>query len=530
MPHDSDPAFDLGKTRILYLSRGPLDLGICIVQQLLRDRDNVDVIVLASRSRARRFRRAGCKAAYVTGRQLGERAFGGELLARYDPDLLIVHGKIEPAVTEIIGSAAGPGMMPTVLLLEKWPKADDLARTALLQVARLLYFGRSDSPSDRPPPGRDFVQMLSAPLQIQSDRAVDDIVSVVDEQPPLSSFAHRIVVRFDESLAFGPATWRRGLLVTLEELGADSTTLQRFESLMLRPLVTSVSPLRLQALIRRGKQRNPSYKPPNFFSYFIGGVATSFDDAFGLAASLRSHPFVGWAYVDPERASPAYPDPGNVTPGDPNENQYYAIQGHLGAKGINVEAVWPRLGGPCGGGSGFLGADGAGEHLGIVEQDWASNHEDLKDPRPGHQRLTRIYGAHDSSASDEIKHGTRTLGVVCAMDNDAGCIGIVPNIQEVKLAGGGTADFHNAIVKAIDELAANDVLLIEIEANHTHPTNGTVTSRVPVETGEADFLEIEMASANDIVVIEPAGTRSPQPEQLFHRTQRPAVLARHQLW
>jgi hypothetical protein len=500
MPEGRSTNSDSKRLLVLYatdVGSRRLDRDIDIVKRLTADRPGLEVLALSSRGQRSAFRRAGCRTIDFPNQRKSDPDFARALVEEHEPDLLVVRGRAGAALTSVMGPYPGGSTVPAILLMEKWPRAGDPLRESLEKASRILFFGSANPSKRRPYPSRGFIR-----AQDDTQSIADEISSTLDDRRPLARFAHRIIVKFTERLNFTPETWRRGVMTSLAEAGAPAQDIAALEELLLRPLITSVSPLRLQAPIQRARKLDPAYSPPNFFSYFVGALPSQFGDPYEFARQLSRLPSVDRAYVDPEASGPSAP--GNVTPGDGNEQPQYAHQGYLGPQGINVEAVWPRLGGAGAGGSGYLGADGQGQTFGLVERDWGPSHVDLDDVSPGYSRLTRINGSNDVYDEPQY-HGTRTLGVVCAMDNTVGCIGVAPHIDAGQLSGVFGSDRRNAIIAAVSSLSFGDVLLIELELrNYLDPSTGIIWDKVPVELAEADNLVVELAAVSQ-VVIEPAG-------------------------
>jgi serine protease len=129
-----------------------------------------------------------------------------------------------------------------------------------------------------------------------------------------------------------------------------------------------------------------------------------------------------------------------------------------------------------------------------LEQGWTLNHEDL----------TAHGGAllFGTLVNASRPHGTAVLGEVCAVDNTLGCVGIVPAVASVDVVShsGALANVPNAILAAITNLSFGDALLLEVQT--------TAPFGFPVETINASFDAIRLATALGIVVVEAGGNGS----------------------
>lgn len=170
-------------------------------------------------------------------------------------------------------------------------------------------------------------------------------------------------------------------------------------------------------------------------------------------------------------------------------NPYFKDQGFLNAapQGIGVRDAWGRIGGK-----------GGEVRVIDLEAGWILAHQDLPKPQ-------LLYGddgvAHGYVSGD---HGAAAMGVIGALNNQIGVIGVAPealvlnavsHYDAAKNAGMHVAD---AIGAALQHLQAGDVLLLEVQRTQ----DGKV---LPTEIDSADFHAIRLASAHGIIVIEAAG-------------------------
>lgn len=174
------------------------------------------------------------------------------------------------------------------------------------------------------------------------------------------------------------------------------------------------------------------------------------------------------------------------------KNTHYAEQLYWDAapKGINAKWLWEEY-----------NTEGQGVGFIDLEQGWELPHIDLSAVTPN---LIVNSNAHGINGYRGI-HGTNTLGVVTAADNNLGVVGIAPSVNYIKLAShynsmGTTGHVANAIGKVLEEfydgnIKKGDVLLIEVQRG----------DKYPVEVDDADFCAIQCACDLGIIVIEAAG-------------------------
>jgi hypothetical protein len=168
----------------------------------------------------------------------------------------------------------------------------------------------------------------------------------------------------------------------------------------------------------------------------------------------------------------------SIRPDDPLSQD----QGYLQAAPAEIDAIfaWTQV-------------DDSGASLVDPEQGWTLDHEDLP-PNIG------VIGTRVPFDGWPV-HGTAVLGIVAAVDNALGCIGIAPNAT-LRVVSQWFPLFNTpvAIFIAASNMKAGDVLLIETTA----PPDA-VFSAPPAEALPANFAVIQGATAAGITVLEPAG-------------------------
>lgn len=248
---------------------------------------------------------------------------------------------------------------------------------------------------------------------------------------------------------------------------------KEFGNFSLKPLLSPGQLKLSEKLATRAIKQNKGYRPANFRSFYT----IDFKNHKDLVAPVKS--LFRWESVQTAYIDKAGPDPLVDASDDPRAPN----QGYLdpAPDGIDAEYAW-----------GFTGGDGEGQRFIDLERGWTLNHEDLND-----HGGTLLHGTlRDNSRA----HGTSVLGEICAVDNDLGCVGIVPNVDSFDVVSfhGSTRDA--AIMEAIDNLNFGDVLLLEAQVW----LNGT-SLLGPIEAYDAEFEAIRLASALGIIVVEAGG-------------------------
>jgi subtilisin family serine protease len=137
---------------------------------------------------------------------------------------------------------------------------------------------------------------------------------------------------------------------------------------------------------------------------------------------------------------------------------------------------------------------GTGIQVTDIEDEWDLNHEDFPSGIP------LLIGDNKINFTNNDDHGTSVVGIICGQDNDKGIVGIAPDVT-MKVASirfGFSFSVSKALAKAIQESQSGDIILIEEQF-----TQGSIL--LPIELFPNIFQLIELATKNNIIVIEPAG-------------------------
>lgn len=196
--------------------------------------------------------------------------------------------------------------------------------------------------------------------------------------------------------------------------------------------------------------------------------------AEAVAGELRELEVVDEAYVE---AGPV--EPPAVQPLDDPRS---VNQGYLDAAPAGVDARWA-----------WSMTDGRDVGFVDLEQGWTLEHEDLADAA-----IALISGVNQAHHD----HGTNVLGVVAAVDNERGGVGIAPRAAARVVSQWRAATSYGtaaAILSAGQAMSVGDVLLLEAQTVYGP------WDLVPVEVEPAVFDAIRHVTDEGIVVVEAAG-------------------------
>ncbi|WP_421655935.1 S8 family peptidase [Leptothermofonsia sp. ETS-13] len=293
-------------------------------------------------------------------------------------------------------------------------------------------------------------------------------------KPESEGYCPRVVVKFQDDLEL---PYEDGVEVVIQnrQLGPWEQLAREYPGITLKRLYTSVDSRKIQELVNQARQLDPGYRPSRLANYFVINCPPGVEPE-SLVKILSSWQAVQTVYFDP---------PGDEPFVNPADDPRSGDQGYLNSapQGIDARYAWQ-----------FAGGNGAGLRVIDLERGWTLNHEDL-----AAQGATLLHGSiRDGSRA----HGTAVLGELAAVDNTLGCIGITPNVASVDVVSYWGSTRPDAIMAAIANLSAGDVLLLEAQLSIPDWPN------MPIEVLDAEFDAIRLATALGILVVEAAGNGS----------------------
>ncbi|MGX5542185.1 S8 family peptidase [Bacillus cereus] len=244
-------------------------------------------------------------------------------------------------------------------------------------------------------------------------------------------------------------------------------------------LFTSVSPEQIQNL----EVKAPNHVSTSLLNYYIlQNQNSGYEEE--IVDKLKASSLIEDAYMKrKEKIMPPEVQSSSVAL-NPSNNPRFKKQGYLEAApyGINAPFAWEIQGGN---GNGITFVD--------MEYGWLLNHEDLL-----HQNIELMSGRN---IDQHVGHGTSVLGIVSSEDNEVGNIGIAPKAKAKvisQIRDNGQYNTADAILSAVNQLEAGDVLLLEAQASF----DGYGDKYLPVEVQPDIFDAIRAGTDKGIVIIE----------------------------
>jgi hypothetical protein len=251
-----------------------------------------------------------------------------------------------------------------------------------------------------------------------------------------------------------------------------------FPDLKLNPVFTCIPVNEIITLQHKALSIDPTYKPADFTKFFECEVSDNFTTT-QIKLLGSSGLFESVQLLTLTRTASPVSTPG---PGDISASQVYL---DMAPAGVDIRIAWAETGG-----------DGAGINFIDIEHGWNFSHPDLNTTLE-----TLLHGVNYS----EKEHGTNVLGVVGAVDNGTGCIGMAyacnmyaVGSMNIEVGPSSVTYVHrpaDAILFAIRTLGYGDVLLIELQTGDL----------IPIEEVGACFEAIRLGTALGIVIIELGG-------------------------
>ena len=318
-----------------------------------------------------------------------------------------------------------------------------------------------------------------------------------------ASYVPRVIVKFKSKLvdfSVNDAADKFLAKLITERTWTQLVAQRQFQGITIKKLFTAVTQPQLLNLIVNASRRDPTYRPPNFLTYFsiLCPPHVNPEALVKVLSSPSWSSMVQHAYID---APPAEDPDVTITV---NEGWALPQTNFLrpAPAGINAQYAWTLEGGDGG------KEDGVSLQFFDIESNWDLTHPDLAPSGPQELNIGNI-----KNTSMDIDHGTAVLGIVIASDSEPmeerfrnSSLGITPNVEVTKIVSywqqssmGLIPTRADTIAAAADQLTFGDVLLLEFQI----PLNDVENQ--PGEFQEDIFEAIRCATAKGIVVVEAAG-------------------------
>ncbi|KAB7648115.1 MULTISPECIES: putative mucin/carbohydrate-binding domain-containing protein [Bacillus] len=292
----------------------------------------------------------------------------------------------------------------------------------------------------------------------------------------------RLIVKFKNQIDL---PYEDGIEKRIKNGDYDNNLKQLFSEnteLTLNRLFSSVNPIEIEKLSVQSKSvANESAN--NLLNYYIVQAPNNIEIEL-LLKKFETSSLVEEAYIQEKQilTPPEIQFP-NLSV-NPYDDPRFKNQGYLEAapKGINASHAWSIKGG-----------DGKGTTFVDMEYGWLLNHEDLVN-----KNIKLMSG---QNISQHRAHGTSVLGIVSSEDNQIGNIGIAPkaNVKVIsQIRDNGIYNTADAILSAVHNLQAGDILLLEAQASY----DGYGDKYLPVEVHPDIFDAIRVGVDKGIIIIE----------------------------
>jgi len=280
----------------------------------------------------------------------------------------------------------------------------------------------------------------------------------------------RVVVKFLDTVILPYEDGAEQYVVRLA-IGPWAELAQRYKGIRLDRLFKVLSPERISDLVSEALDRDRHYRAPNLLTFFVVDCPPGVDPV-ALARGLGEWTQVESAYVDPLDESPALLDNPDYRNGLQTYLKPPATAPPPSPQGaIDAEFAWAQPGG-----TGLL------QKFVDLERGARRSHEDLA--------ARGIPLLHGTSPSADQPHGASVLGVVAAVDNLKGGVGIAYGLAAVGYTSQVMAsgvDRPDAVMAAIQyftqpgESPFGRVLLLEVQLNPTNDPSADRRARRGVE-------------------------------------------------
>jgi serine protease len=302
--------------------------------------------------------------------------------------------------------------------------------------------------------------------------------------PQLSKPDYRtqIIVHFQDHVQL-PYNMDVSKYINAYNVGPWDQLLKKYPGIIIEPVFANIKVNQLIKWIQKAKEMDPTYKEGNFFKYFRV-VCPVISDSNAILEDLSKWNTIKNSYIKTINRTSAI---------DYSNDGLSGTQGYLNQApaGIGAKTVWDLN---TDGSDGAITVAGAEIRFIDIETGWKLDHADLT----GHA-ASCVFG---TPIVTDNAHGTAVLGIVCAKDNDFGCVGIAPNIGSVDVISHNPAGIAPAILESLNYLRFGDILLITATNTELY---GGANCKVPVETTDPEYDAIRLATALGIIVVESGG-------------------------
>ena len=107
----------------------------------------------------------------------------------------------------------------------------------------------------------------------------------------------RVIVKFRDHIRL-PYNHKAGSQIEEFGLGSWKKLTEQFKGISIGPLFTSKKPEEIRELVKRGKEMDPTYRPPDFLTYFAVNLSSEVE-AEEVVKAFSRWEAVQLSYVEP---------------------------------------------------------------------------------------------------------------------------------------------------------------------------------------------------------------------------------------
>jgi hypothetical protein len=292
---------------------------------------------------------------------------------------------------------------------------------------------------------------------------------------------HRLVVKFVDNLKMRAD--RNGSLVSLEKADIDQVRQVASDYGMHFSQLISLPDSKIEKLERHALERSATAQPDLRGMMKVSLENANTDELLAAALALQQLPQVEFAYIsniDP-------PEPWDIPP---TTDDYFSWQTWREPDpGLDINYLWTR------------GAKGQGIRYSDCESAWNPDHEDFNEISLNLEPGQTI--PPEEWEEDDGNHGTASVGMTAAMENEYGCSGAAPDVVVYTYPQNSVEEGwrrETCIANAVADSDPGDIVLLEMQTWGVGPQD-----LVPAEWEPAVWTIVKNGTDAGVIVVSAAG-------------------------